>query len=333
MEQFERITGALESELDIRTVKHEDLAQGGEPLLKGGRPYLKADIEDQHNVGICTAISMIQNREKANGKRYSPEFQYLCQKKFYDLNWVEGSSVFNALKVAKNIGFLPLTEWTYTTEEDRKLPYSQYILKLQAVSDADIERLKALCVDKIAGYASVDVSDPQALGKAINESESGILCRYGCQKNWWTSSSGVISWQPKDIDPLRNGQETSGHAIIMNMFDYTTSTMQVLSNMWGIYWNKEGCADINWENYPPTEAWTILKVAPPIVQVSILKLNAMGEIVKTLQEKLNAKINAGLVVDGNFGLKTLQAIKEFQTQNGLVSDGIVGIKTWTKLNI
>jgi len=62
------------------------------PLIKGGFNYLPTDILDQKNVGICTAISHIQNRNKANGKTYSADFQYLLQKKFYDMNWTEGSS-------------------------------------------------------------------------------------------------------------------------------------------------------------------------------------------------------------------------------------------------
>lgn len=326
-------TGADHSEIDPRTVKHENLAQAGEPLIQGGIPYLPQDIEDQHHVGICTAISLIQNRQKANNKKYSPDFQYLLQKKFYDFNWQEGSSIFNALKVAKNIGFLPLELWTATTEEDRKLPYDQYIAKLQFISKDEITRLMGLCVDKIPGYASINVNDPQAIAKAINESEAGILCRYGCQKNWWTSISGVISWLSKDINPLRNGPETSGHAIIMNIFDYSSSVMQKLANTWGTLWNLLGCADIDWVHYPMTEAWSILRQQPVIDQFPILRVKDKAvALIKILQTKLNTKISAGLVVDGDFGLKTLRAVKNFQTGNGLVADGVVGKLTWAKLN-
>ena len=40
---------------------------------------------------------------------------------------------------------------------------------------------------------------------------------------------------------------------------------------------------------------------------------------------------AGLVVDGQFGSETEQAVKTFQTKNGLTVDGIVGKQTWTAL--
>jgi Putative peptidoglycan binding domain len=38
-----------------------------------------------------------------------------------------------------------------------------------------------------------------------------------------------------------------------------------------------------------------------------------------------------LLVDGNFGLITLQRVQEFQTNNGLLVDGIVGPLTWGTL--
>lgn len=57
----------------------------------------------------------------------------------------------------------------------------------------------------------------------------------------------------------------------------------------------------------------------------LLKLGSKGDDVKKLQEKL------GLLADGDFGLKTETAIKNFQTKNGLTPDGIVGPKTWEKI--
>ena len=57
----------------------------------------------------------------------------------------------------------------------------------------------------------------------------------------------------------------------------------------------------------------------------LLKTGSKGEDVKKLQEKL------GLKADGDFGLKTEEAIKTFQTKNGLTPDGIVGPNTWEKI--
>lgn len=37
-------------------------------------------------------------------------------------------------------------------------------------------------------------------------------------------------------------------------------------------------------------------------------------------------------IDGKFGTKTLNAVKQFQIDSGLKSDGIVGADTWSKLS-
>lgn len=62
----------------------------------------------------------------------------------------------------------------------------------------------------------------------------------------------------------------------------------------------------------------------------LLKLGSKGQEVKTLQMKLN-NFGYNLVVDGIFGPKTDETVRDFQKKNGLVVDGIVGPKTWAKL--
>lgn len=56
--------------------------------------------------------------------------------------------------------------------------------------------------------------------------------------------------------------------------------------------------------------------------------------VEYLQEALNHHINAGLVVDGDFGTQTLKAVKAFQRRfkkEGVLEDGVVGDQTWSYL--
>lgn len=67
--------------------------------------------------------------------------------------------------------------------------------------------------------------------------------------------------------------------------------------------------------------------------MNTIKNGSKGSDVTTLQTKLNAKGNYGLTVDGNFGPKTENAVKDFQQKNGLTIDGIVGPKTWEKLGV
>ena len=63
----------------------------------------------------------------------------------------------------------------------------------------------------------------------------------------------------------------------------------------------------------------------------MLKLYSKGEWVIVLQSLLNAKNNAKLDIDGDFGVLTYSAVNKFQNANGLERDGIVGPKTWGKL--
>lgn len=60
---------------------------------------------------------------------------------------------------------------------------------------------------------------------------------------------------------------------------------------------------------------------------SQISYGSQGDDVKYLQETLN---NAGykLDVDGIFGTKTQEAVRNYQKANGLAVDGIVGTKTW-----
>lgn len=60
---------------------------------------------------------------------------------------------------------------------------------------------------------------------------------------------------------------------------------------------------------------------------NLLKQGSKGDKVKELQTQLNnLGYNCG-TVDGIFGAKTLEAVKNFQKTNGLTVDGIVGDKT------
>jgi hypothetical protein len=324
--------GCIPSEYDPRTVKHEDVSEASAfPLVKGGFTVLPSDITDQYTVGICTAISHIQNRQRANHKLYSADFQYLLQKAFYDGNWDEGSSILSSLKVGVKYGYLPAELWTHTTLADRELPYSQYVAKLKAINGAEVNRLIALCVDKIPGYASVAL-DPQSIATAIIGSQAGVLCRFSCGESWYTGKNGQISWQPKDIDPIQPSiLDTDGHAIDNFAFDFTTNLDFRFDNTWGTSWDIEGTCNIFFDEYPASEVWTILLSTPVVNQYPTIKMGATGTVVKTLQTLLNQKNNAGLFVDGLFGSKTKQAVENYQSSVGLVADGVCGPLTWTAL--
>ncbi len=67
--------------------------------------------------------------------------------------------------------------------------------------------------------------------------------------------------------------------------------------------------------------------------MSVLRLGNQGPDVRKLQLLLNSTLvpNPHLIVDGDFGKKTEQAVVTFQQMRGLPEDGIVGQRTWALL--
>lgn len=66
-----------------------------------------------------------------------------------------------------------------------------------------------------------------------------------------------------------------------------------------------------------------------------LEFNSRGAAVVELQSKLNVLMpekGPALVVDGVFGHKTYQRVRDFQVKRSLVTDGVVGAKTWAALD-
>lgn len=62
----------------------------------------------------------------------------------------------------------------------------------------------------------------------------------------------------------------------------------------------------------------------PTIAVPTVKNGSRGTQATYLQQDLNYLDNAGLVVDGKFGPKSVEALKKWQAQNKLTVDGIYG---------
>lgn len=339
-------TGAHESPKDYRTIPHSTM--GGILPTAGGIHYDPTkDIENQHRVGICTGISVVQNVEKATGKKYSPDFQYLLEKR-NDGNWDEGSSILSSLKVGTNIGFLPAELWTATTEADRALPYDQYIAKLQAIPETEVQRLISLCERPLLGYTSVDVSNPTNIAQSILDSSTGIVARYSTGREWYCKPDGTISWLSTDIDPITPFEApTGGHAINVSAYDFTNGFIFEHPNTWGgsttpewpTVWDKDGICTIDWNKYKMTEAWVPhytpipvivnrpnLPVHQPLSQN--LYFGCKNDDVKRLQHVLGV-----LPESGYFGILTMRAVIAYQKANGISpAVGFVGPLTRASLN-
>jgi peptidoglycan hydrolase-like protein with peptidoglycan-binding domain len=65
----------------------------------------------------------------------------------------------------------------------------------------------------------------------------------------------------------------------------------------------------------------------PIQPWPLVRRGQQGHPVKTLQYLLNTHA-LGVVVDGVFGPRTEEAVKQLQQQKGLAADGVVGPHTW-----
>ncbi len=65
---------------------------------------------------------------------------------------------------------------------------------------------------------------------------------------------------------------------------------------------------------------------------STLKSGSKGEAVKALQTRLKALGYYNSAIDGDYGYKTIAAVKAFQKKNGLTADGVAGTTTLKKVN-
>jgi hypothetical protein len=266
-DKFEFGFGAFESPVDKRTFSYLPTTAANEV----GEKWEPEFIDNQHRVGICTAIWLTMRAKKNYGIKFNADFQYLCQKKFYDNNWDEGSSILHSLKVGKGIGFLPESEWTHTTEDDRNLSYAQYIEKLKAIPDDEIERLKKIAAKyKLAAYAQITSLDRDTLANAIANTGS-IGVRFVVGSEWFVAP----------IEPLRSPKNPiSGHAI--NDTKSVGNSFR-LANSWGKDWADNGTAYHLLKDYAPTEAWSVwFADVPPEIQEQVNKKAVADALEKML---------------------------------------------------
>lgn len=349
--------GANESVKDYRTLTHD---QVGIVQLKvaGGSKYPAVAIMHQHKLGICTAISLVQQAQVVTGKKYSVDYQYLMQK-LLDGNWVEGSSPFTAVRAGK-AGLLPVEHMPNMLDGNPNMTYPEYIAKLQklAANPAKMAALKALCEYPIQGYGQVNVADDALLAQAIADSKAGIIARFAIGDEWWTDASGTITWAKEALQPLRPVKAVvSGHQTSITDYDFSTGQrMARTANTWSADWCDEGSALFNLKTVRPTEGWVLYyDEAPEYVAlpdpatwshtfVVPMRLGDSSENVKALQVKLMMLGHLERVKQtewGVYGPKTAAAVLKFQVAAGVqltyferfvLRGTVVGAKTLRALN-
>ncbi len=135
-----------------------------------------------------------------------------------------------------------------------------------------------------------------------------------------------------------SGKIVGGHEIEAFKIDIENARVWFY-NSWGSQWGINGTFYLTWGDYlrlleDRGDVTVLIPIADkkPELNEILLKIGSKGNIVKALQEQLN-NTGSKLVIDGDFGPLTLQAVKDFQISSHLTVDGLVGKHTWAKINI
>jgi peptidoglycan hydrolase-like protein with peptidoglycan-binding domain len=75
---------------------------------------------------------------------------------------------------------------------------------------------------------------------------------------------------------------------------------------------------------------SLFKGAP--VDMPVLRKGSKGDLVKKVQERLSIGGFYNGAIDGDFGTRTENAVKDLQRQTALTIDGVVGDRTWFELS-
>lgn len=354
------IHGADVSETDKRTVKEQISVLDKFSALftfpkEGGKKIKPECILDQNKVGICTAISNVQGVYDRTGKRYSEDFQYGLQKKYFDGAWYEGSSVFNSLRASKKYGYLPKHIFDSYFVRDPNEDYNSYSTRLRGIFDNEnlLAKLLTQCEFPLLGYKQITDLSLTSLATAISDVDNIVIARYTCGRSWFYKTiSGIMynCWSGETIEPIEEPVSTptfpvTGHALTLVLFN---KLGLFLANTWSALWCGDGHAIIN---YYPTEAykmyfknWDDQWKLP--VKKSEFKHSFLTQLSYTILKKWQYEtemLQYALIFEdcmewippeqrGYFGLKTLSGVRKFQSKYGIPATGFVGKLTLAKLN-
>lgn len=259
---------------------------------------------------------------------------------FFDKNILERSAKFIYANTnspgggsggRQNCDFVKGKGWGFEEDtvsyEGGKVPSEAFMVRKNDITE--IAYAKALA-DKAFAYANVPI-DVELIAQAVRDNHGVVIGITGTNNGSWRSS------KPKAATTFENSWNHwlyIGKVKVMNGKKYFGAF-----NSWGedvgddgVQWLSEEHMLARVQGYNLVwSVWTMVmkeEVVVPPINYPLLKFKSKGPYVKQLQSILNKKINAGLVVDGDFGNKTLAKVKDFQRSYGLVVDGVVGPLTW-----
>ena len=162
---------------------------------------------------------------------------------------------------------------------------------------------------------------------------------YGKQHGQWVTSG----YKPGDLvilDFPSTGCETDHIALVEKVNGNVLTTIEgntssgasgSQSNGDGVYRKQRNVSLVNGAYRPAYDASAANVIKKVTVSCSQVEPGSTGGHVRAVQAILNAHLNAGLSIDGEYGPKTAAAIKKFQSAHHLSPDGIVGKDTWAAL--
>ena len=181
------------------------------------------------------------------------------------------------------------------------------------LGDWDDNRLYAECYDKSTNFDSLTPGEPLFVDLSKDHSgvyvgsftdKTGLTCNVVECTVAWGRNCVTGSW----VDPDGTRRRSRGGAVAANAWKYHGKLPYI-----DYIEEKEEGFDVS--------------------LIKDVELGSSGGRVLSLQSMLNTKNNAGLYLDGQCGVKTVRAIKDWQTKRGLYVDGVCGPKTWLDLII
>lgn len=277
------VGGAIRTPKDYRQVNLEHVAGAAPvaPLPPGTSFHVDfSQVPDffQRKIGACQnhAIAEILTHrfQRLNGSSplLSPRFTYTlskCEDGIADLE-EQGTYGVQGFKVAVKYGIATQT----TVPNDTTLAFDDYIyhrtiakMPQNAFTEADKYR--------IPGYVQVGQYDnvtAQQLLQALQREPDGILIQIAVGAEWYTTPSGVISWQANDIIPIRKVVTAiDDHDITMTGIeaDANGRVKIFFRNHWSTDWAAP-MADNGWlwlDQHAIVEAWMPTEIPDALLDI------------------------------------------------------------------
>lgn len=315
-----------------RPVDHRDLPLGEVTAVESIPAVFLPDISGfsthhQHKLPTCGANAFSWFQEKMFGSSsLSPRYSWIGIKKIDGFPLEDGTDMRSIFKSGQTDGACELSVCPDDSTIDI-VPYSNPAMVTSAMSLNGKTRL-------VQTYAFQNRPSLSQIKQAIYQHGAVIvLAQVG--EEWWTRADGTVSWQEKDVLPLRTPKTTvSGHFVTLYGYD---EQYVYFKNSWGVTWGRQGSGYFG-ADYVPfiIELGTAINVSSAPVFERDLMLGASGADVVALQNYVMRQgfaIPAGAT--GYFGVQTKAAVAAWQAHHGILpSIGYFGAKSraFIKLN-